>query len=270
MYVFYVESHYIIIIYRYIYIYHVGCFVEFLEGGKKENLCIWIEAFEFLDLNDDDKLKKIGEVKYKIFADYDCPVDKVADHASTTPVHEIKCQVTHVELPIPSDYSHMKKCPGRYVELYIDDAKISSFNMNLCLSSVDVDIRSYDEILERATRFVPPEQPEDVETTENPVIPESSPESMGPEKDAPMLANVPVKSVSSIPVSSTPSRLWEFGSSLLHRVKRKEREIPTDKGLSETVRSLLYVKANTAQLVGRLPLGVKQIEFVSTVSAIAR
>lgn len=221
-------------------------------------------------MNDDDKLKKIGEVKYKIFADYDCPVDKVADYASTTPVHEIKCQVTHVELPIPSDYSQMKKCPGRYVELYIDDAKISSFNMNLCLSSVDVDIRSYDEILERATRFVPPEQPEDIKTTENPVIPESSPDSMGPEKDAPMLAKVPVKSVSSIPVSSTPSRLWEFGSSFLHRVKRKERAMPTDKGLSEAVRSLLYVKANTAQLVGRLPLGVKQIEFVSTVSAIAR
>ena len=247
-----------------------GCFVEFLQRGNEDDVCVWIEAFEFLDLNNDDKLKKIGEAKYNLFGDN---AATATDTDDSTDAHEIKCQVTVSELPIPSDYSQVKRCPGRYIKLYMDDAVTNTFNLNLCLSSVDIDIRSYDEILERSTRFAPADPSgDDVKDTQDEVtndVSPSPPKSPSPSPDvvlrsvSPDPPDSPVKSVSSVPLRNVPSRLREFGSSLLNIVTRKDHNV--DKGLSDTVRRLQCLKADTATLVGLLPLEVRQIEYVSIV-----
>ena len=249
-----------------------GCFIEFLQRGNEEDVCVWIEAFEFLDLNNDDKLKKIGEAKYNLFADNTATAADT-DTSLVTDAHEIKCQVTVSELPIPSDYSQVKRCPGRYIKLYIDDAETKTFNLNLCLSSVDIDIGSYDEILERSTRFAPADPPgDDVKDTQDDVTKDVSPappKSLSPSPDvilqtvSPEPPESPVKAVSSVPLSNVPSRLREFGSSLLNIVTRKDHDV--EKGLSDTVRRLQCLKADTATLVGLLPLEVRQIEYVSIV-----
>jgi len=167
----------------------------------------------------------------------------------------------------------VKRCPGRYIKLYIDDAETKTFNLNLCLSSVDIDIGSYDEILERSTRFAPADPPgDDVKDTQDDVTKDVSPappKSLSPSPDvilqtvSPEPPESPVKTVSSVPLSNVPSRLREFGSSLLNIVTRKDHDV--EKGLSDTVRRLQCLKADTATLVGLLPLEVRQIEYVSIV-----
>ena len=251
------------------------CLLDFLQNGKEEQTCIWIEAFEFLDLKDDDKLKKIGEAKYSIFGDNFRTPEQETGHSAGTTEHEIKCKVTHTELPIPSDYSQLKKSPGQYVELHVAEAKVRSVDMNFCLTSVDVDIQSYDDILERATRFAPLGQIEgDVENSEDPAMQKRPPVDESPVIPEPPqtkptdLRKTTTEPGSSTTLSTAPSRLREFGSSLLNKVKRKETVKPADKGLSQVIRSLLSVKANSANLMGRLPLGVKQIDYVSTAKVV--
>ena len=240
-------------------------------------MCIWIEAFEFLDLKDDDKLKKIGEAKYRIFGDnFRTPEQETARPATTTE-HVIKCKVTHTELSIPPDYSQLKKCPAQYMESHGAEAKIRSVDMTFCLTSFDLDIQSYDEILERATRFAPLGQIEgDVETTEDPATKERPPVDEPsaaihepPQTKPAELSKTATEPVNSTSASNAPSRLREFGSSLLNKVKRKEVVKPADKGMSQVIRSLLSVKANSSNLMGRLPLGVKQIDYVSITSVVA-
>ena len=162
------------------------------------------------------------------------------------------------------------------MELHVAEAKVRSVDMNFCMTSVDVDIQSYDDILERATRFAPLGQIEgDVEISEDPAAPKRPPVDESPvipeptqTKPAELRKTTTEPRGSSTTLRTAPSRLREFGSSLLNKVKRKETVKPADKGLSQVIRSLLSVKANSANLMGRLPLGVKQIDYVSTAKVV--